>query len=217
MFNNHSMSLVLDLNMIANEIRNVDLFTIAAITTSEVPNSPNVFYAGILVPPTELLMNWADGDQLAIHNRYPYYLQSQECDEIIITFLAALTKKNVIWYIPGTEYEIFGDVFINYLYYTYGIILNTPTTQFSIDQHRIPLIISKFYMLNFMDPEVYIDMYPWQYQYPDFVINKLAYDFKPFNRPATFEEYKAYFNQMNASRAPSGRVLMTQPVYKPKG
>ena len=198
MFNNHSMSLVLDLNMIANEIRNVDLFTIAAVTTSEVPNSPNVFYAGILVPPTELLMNWADGDQLAIHNRYPYYLQSQECDEIIITFLAALTKKNVIWYIPGTEYEIFGDVFINYLYYTYGIILNTPTTQFSIDQH-------------------YIDMYPWQYQYPDFVINKLAYDFKPFNRPATFEEYKAYFNQMNASRAPSGRVLMTQPVYKPKG
>lgn len=217
MFNNHSMSLVLDLNMVAREIRDVDFVTVAAVTTSNIPEAPNIFYAGILVPPTELLMEWADGNELAIYNKYPYYLQTQECDEMIITFLAALTKKHVIWYIPRDEFDIFGNTFMDYLYYTYGIIMNTPTTHFSIDPHRIPIIISKFYMLNIMDPDEYLNMYPWQYKLPDFVINKLAYDFKPFDRPATFEEYSEYFNRINASKAPAKRVLMTRPIHKPKG
>ena len=68
MFNDHTMSVVLDLNLIANEIRNIDFVTVAAITTSNYPDLPNVYYAGVLIPPTEILMEWADGNQFILQN-----------------------------------------------------------------------------------------------------------------------------------------------------
>ena len=210
MFNNHTMSLVTDLSLIANDIRNIDFVTVAAITTSDYPDAPNVYYAGVLIPPTEILMRWADGDQQALQIEYPRYLLEKDCDDMIVALIAALTQKNIILYIPLDEYNVFGPMLLSHIYYMYGIICNTPTTQFSLNTSKIPFIISKFYMMDVMEAQVFLDSYPGNYQLPDFVINKLALDLHPFNYPASYEEYKNYFNALNASK--QQRKRMTAPI-----
>ena len=210
MFNNHTMSLVTDLSLIANDIRNIDFVTVAAITTSDYPDAPNVYYAGVLIPPTEILMRWADGDQQALQIEYPRYLLEQDCDDMIVALIAALTQKNIILYIPLDEYNVFGPMLLSHIYYMYGIICNTPTTRFSVNTSKIPFIMAKFYMMDVMEAQVFLNSYPGNYQLPDFVINKLALDLHPFNYPASFEEYKNYFNALNASK--QQRKRMTAPI-----
>ena len=201
MFNGHAMILCNDLNLMSNEIKNIDYFTVAAITSSEIPALPNVFYAGILMPPTQLLFAWADGVPNILQTEYPRYLMTQDCDDMIIAFIAALTKKNVILYIPWDEYKVYGLMLLNHIYYTYGITLLTPNTQFIFDMNKIPIIISKFYMMNIMEAQDFLNLYPANYQLPDFVINKLAQDLHPFNQPADWAQYADYFNKLNASKS----------------
>lgn len=210
MFNNHTMSLVTDLSLIANDIRNIDFVTVAAITTSDYPDAPNVYYAGVLIPPTEILMQWADGNQQALQIEYPRYLLEKDCDDMIVALIAALTQKNIILYIPVDEYNVFGPMLLSHIYYMYGIICNTPTTRFSVNTSKIPFIMAKFYMMDVMEAQMFLDSYPGNYQLPDFVINKLAHDLHPFNYPASYEEYKNYFNTLNASK--QQRRRMTAPI-----
>lgn len=201
MFNNHTMSLVTDLNLVANDIRNIDFVTVAAITTSDYPDQPNVYFAGVLLPPTEILMEWADGNQLILQNEYPKYLLSKECDDMIVALIAAMTQRNIILYIPTDEYNVFGPILLNHLRFIYGITVNSPWSSFYVDPTKLPLIMAKFYMMDVMDPQPFLESYPARYALPDFVINKLAVDLNPFGgRPASFEEYRAYFNQLNASK-----------------
>ena len=62
--------------------------------------------------------------------------------------------------------------------------------------------MAKFYMIDCMFAKDFLAAYPANYMLPDFVINKLAEDINPFNgRPATFIEYKQFFNNLNASKA----------------
>ena len=214
MFGNHTMTIVSDLGMVANDIRNIDLFTVAAITTNDYPQAPNIHYAGVLVPPTWMLMRWADGDQFVLQNEYPQYLQSKDCDDMIVALIAALTKKNVILYVPGDEFGIFGMYLLNHLYYNYGLVLNSPTTQFSSNSTFYPLIMSKFYMMDIMSADDYLASFPARYQLPDWVINKLAMDLTPFSQPVSFEVYKNHFNQINASKAQKEMVDMIREVKK---
>lgn len=202
MFNGHTMTIIHDLNQLGPEINNRDFLTIAAITSpNNYPNHPNIYNAGILIPPTEILMKWADGYPLVMENEYPAYLSTKEPDDMIIVLLAALTQKNIVIYIPIDEFKIFGTVFMNYMRFNYGITFNYMNILFNIDVSKIPFIISKFYMENLMDAQDYIASYPSNMPLPTWVINKLAIDINPFNnRNATFEEYIVYFNQMNASK-----------------
>jgi hypothetical protein len=200
MFNNHEMSLVTDLGMIGPQINDKDFIAVAAITTSDYPNLPNIYNASILIPPTEILMAWADGDPYILQNQYPLYLRTQIPDEMIVALIALLTRKNVIMYIPVDEFNVFGRMFLDHIYYVYGLTLNTPTTRFSVDMTKIPLLVSKFYMIDAMDAEDLLATYPANAYLPDFVINKLAEELHPFNRPASFQEYAEYFNRLNQSK-----------------
>ena len=78
MFNGHTMSVITSLSMIGNEINNTNFITVAAITTSDYPQHPNIYNASILMPPTEILMAWADNVPLVIQNEYPRYLMTAE-------------------------------------------------------------------------------------------------------------------------------------------
>lgn len=204
MFNNHRMSCILDLDMIRNcAVDVVNNYTIAAITTSYIPNSlPNMHYAGVLVPPTNMLMYWADGDYEIINREYPGYLMTKDCDDMIVAFLAALTKRNVILYIPLEEYDVYGPILLNHIYYMYGIQCDTYGSQFSFNISKIPLIVSKFYAMDIMDLDNYLASYPVNCPFPDFVIAKLAADINPFPNRATFDQYRDYFNNMNYNRVP---------------
>ena len=199
MFNNHTMSVVTDLNLISNIINNTDFVSIAAIT-DQYPNHPNIYNAAILIPPTELLMAWANNNPLIMQQQYPIYLQSKDPDDMIVALIAAMTKKNIILYIPKDEFNIFGQILLNHLYYVYGITCNFMNIQFSINPVKFPFIITKFYMIDVMDPNDFLAMYPGNQILPDMVIDKLAKDLHPFNHLASFGEYAKYFNELNAQK-----------------
>lgn len=201
LFNGHTMSLVTDLKLIAEQINNVDFITVAAITaTNNYPNHPNIYNAGILMPPTDILMSWADGNELIMQNEYPAYLNCKDPDDMIVALLAAMTKKNIVLYIPANEFAVYGQILLNHLYFVYGITCNYMNAVFNIDPNKIPFIISKFYLMDLMEPQDYLNMYPPNYPLPQFVISKLANDLRPFNYPATFQQYEAYFNGLNAQK-----------------
>lgn len=200
MFNNHTMSVVTNLNTLGPSINDVDFMAIAVVSTCQYPNLPNFYNFEILIPPTEMLMKWADGDRFILQNQYPLYLASQLPDEMIVALLALLTRKNIVIYIPNDEFNVFGPMLLQHLYFTYGITCNTPSSTFSINQNKIPFIISKFYMIDVMSAKDYLDMYPANALLPPFVINKLAEDMHPFVYRATFDQYAEYFNKLNASK-----------------
>lgn len=199
MFNNHEMSVVTDLKMLGPEINNQDFIAIAALT-NDYPKLPNIYNASILVPPTDLLMRWADGDPYILQSCYPNCLRDQIRDDMIISLIALLTRKNVVLYIPMDEFSIFGEILLNHIYFNYGIVCNTPTSKFYMDKTKLPLLYSKFYMIDAMSANDFIASYPGNVLLPDFVINKLANELRPFNQPATFEMYAKYFNELNASK-----------------
>lgn len=209
MFNGHTMSVVSDLNLIAKDIMNVNMITVAAITASEdYEKFPNIHYAGVLVPPTEILMRWADGDQLVMQNDYPMYLLSQDCDNMIIALIAAMTKTNIVLYIPAEEFSIFGQYLLNHIYYYYGIVCNTPFSKFAFDDSKYPFIISKFFMMDIMEPQDYLAVYPANRALPEWVINKLAIQCNPFPQGATFIDYANYFNSLVANKTQTPKEMV---------
>ena len=56
-------------------------------------------------------------------------------------------------------------------------------------------------MIDVMSSEDYLSSYPANALLPDFVIQKLASEIPSFNRPATFQEYADYFNNLHVSKA----------------
>ena len=200
MFNNHTMSVITDLRALGPEINNTDFLAIAAITANDYPKLPNVYNASILIPPTDILMKWADGDPYILQVQYPNYLRTQIPDDMIVALIALLTRKNVILYISNDEFNVFGKMLLDYIYFNYGIICNTPATQFTMDQAKIPFLLSRFYMIDAMEPNDYLSAYPANALLPEFVINKLAEELRPFAQPATFQQYADYFNNLNTSK-----------------
>ena len=122
MFNGHTMSLVTDLRMIPNQLNDFNFLSVAAITTSDYPNHPNIYNASILMPPTEILMAWAEGQTLVMQNEYPRYLMSKDPDDMIVALIAAMTKRNIILYIPQDEFNIYGSILLNHIYFVYVIL-----------------------------------------------------------------------------------------------
>lgn len=215
MFNGHTMTVITDLNLIADQINNIDFITVAAITGSgNYPNHPNIYNASILMPPTEILMAWSDGNDLIMQNEYPAYLNCKEPDDMIVALIAAMTKKNIVLYIPMDEFMVYGEMLLNHIYYTYGITCNFGNAIFSVNPSKIPFIISKFYLIDVMAPEDYLAMYPPNQPLPQFVINKLAMDLRPFAGPATFVDYEIYFNNLNMQKGQqqTGPVNMVNMV-----
>lgn len=207
MFNNHTMSVVTDLSLIAQQLNNTQFMTVAAITTSPYPTHPNIYNAAILMPPTELLMMWADlpanEGYFLMQNEYPKYLMQKDPDDMLIALIAAMTKRNIVLFIPNDEFNVFGMALLNHIYYMYGITCNYMNTTFNVDSSKIPFIISKFYMCDLMEPNDYLASYPANMMLPEFVIQKLAIELQPLPGQPTFNDYANYFNQLNASKLPA--------------
>lgn len=201
------MSLVTNLSIIGPEINNPEFVTVAAVTTSDYPPHPNIYNASILMPPIDILNKWADGDQIALQYEYPRYLMQLDPDNMVSALVAALTRKNIIIYIPQDEFNIFGQLLLNHIYYVYGMTLTTPTTQFSVLPSKIPFIMAKFYSIDVMDANEFLASYPANVPLPEFVIGKLAKDLHPFDTAVSMPELAEYFNRLNASKA-----VNTQPI-----
>jgi hypothetical protein len=218
MFNNHTMSIITDLRQVGPEINDKDFMILAAIADpGSYPDHPNVYNASILMPPFEILSAWANGDPYAMTTEYLAYLNTREPDEMLVVLLAALTKKNVVLYIPHDEYLVFGMQLVDHIRLTYGISCITPIGQFNIDLSRMPFLMSKFYVLDMMDAQTYLELYPSNYVLPQFVIGKLMGDFKPFPYAASMQEYEAYFNDLNARTNPAQHKMSMCSVVNDVG
>lgn len=214
LFKDHTMTMITDPRMFGPEITNSDFVTVAYVSSSdEYTKYPNFYDASILQPPTEILMRWADGDPYILQTAYPQYLaNNKDADDMIVALLTALTKKNIILFIPTDEYNVFGPMLLQHIYFTYGITMNTPTTRFSFNESKLPLLISKFYMMDLMEPMDYIKSYPGNLALPSFVINKLAVDLHPFENGATFEQYANYFNRLVAQNLGGAQQMAIKRV-----
>ena len=194
MFNNHTMSIVTDLSILSNmQQQDYIVATITQLPLVGVPN--NMYYAGILYPPTELLMEWADGNNI-LPIEYPRYLMTQDCDDMIIALIGSITQNNVVLYIPLDDFNIFGRILLDHMYYLYGVVCNTPTTRFYIIPEKIPLLTVKFYLLDLMDGRVFLDSYPENYNIPDAVLIKLSEELVPYNRFGSIEECRQHFDSL---------------------
>ena len=75
LFKNNTMTLIVDPRAIGPEINNMDFVAVACVNgVEDFKNHPNAYDASILLPPTELLMAWADGNQMLMRTEYPKYL-----------------------------------------------------------------------------------------------------------------------------------------------
>lgn len=206
MFNGHTMSVITDLNMVSNVINNNEYVTVAAITTSDYPPHPNIYNGSILMPSTEILMKWADGDMLVLQNEYPMYLSTKEPDDMIVALLAAMTKRNIVLYIPKDEFKIFGQYLLQHIYFMYGIICNFGDTTFSADLSKLPFIITKFYLIGVMSADDYLDAYPGNYALPSVVIPYLAEDLKLYQM--SYEDCSAYLNKIIADKFVEKKLMV---------
>ena len=215
MFNNHSMSVVTDLAMIGPAINDANYIRIAAITNEDYPKLPNIFNCNVLIPPTEILMRWADGDPYAIQRDYPRYLMTKECDDIIVALIAAMTKRNIVIFIPNDEFMVYGLVLLQHLQFVYGITTNFVNSKFSVDPTKIPFILAKFYMIDVMEYEDFMASYPANAILPEFVIYKMSQEFPMAH--ATFADYVNYFNSINAAKTTQQRPKVNMVNIVSKG
>ena len=95
LFKNNTMTLIVDPRAIGPEINNMDFVAVACVNGLEdFKNHPNAYDASILLPPTELLMAWADGNQMLMRTEYPKYLiNNKDADDMII---ALITEKYIL-------------------------------------------------------------------------------------------------------------------------
>ena len=213
MFNNHTMTVLEDLRILGPAINNVDYLTIAAVTTDgQYPDLPNIHEASILLPPTELMMFYVDNmndprAEALFKNEYAKYLNSKDPDDMIVSLLAALTVRNVVIFIPQDEFQLFGPVLMNHLYFTYGITCNFRNVVFNFDLTKVPFIMSKFYMIGVMEPQVFLDSYPIEAALPPFVVDPLYDEVRPNAQPMTFEQKAYYLDNLRRSRVSAPKEL----------
>ena len=209
MFNNNKMTIITRLETLGNYINDINHVSVVALTTETFPRYSNIYNGSILIPPTQILMQWADGDRFVIQNQYPAYLSNNSyVDEFIVALIGSLTRKNIILYIPHDEFDVYGPILISHFYYIYGLQLEIltdklPYAPFAVIEEKIPFILSKLYLNNLMQANDYLDAYPSNLLLPEFVINKLAMDLQPLDQSATFNDYYNYFNELNVRKMES--------------
>jgi hypothetical protein len=191
--------------MVGYNINNIDLLSVIAIADAgDYAPHPNIYNMAILQPSTDILMRWADCPNAMqagalISAEYRQYLSTPDCDEIIVSILAALCKKDIMIYIPAESFDIFGMVFIDHIYQMYGIMCGLNFNgRFYVNPNNYPFILSKFYEYSFISAQLYIEKYPSMMRLPDWVINKLAIEMKPTHMPVDFQWYVTYFNDLNS-------------------
>lgn len=215
------MDVVTDLNMVGPIINDSGHYMVIAIDDqANIPQHPNVYNYSMLIPPTQLLMKWSDipdkfmASQI-MNNEYRQYLDMNDCDELIVTLLAGLCKRNILIYIPESMMDVFGMIFIDHLFCKYGVRCGINGNRgFMVDINKIPFILSKFYILDYIDANTYLELYPNTLLLPNWVINKLAADLRPSRLMVDFEWYVSYFNDLNSKTYPSKPMAEMASIVK---
>lgn len=120
----------------------------------------NMIFPEALVPefaPLEAIVN---GDVQTFTERYVMQLQQPAAITFFTTIIAALYRGyDVVLYYPQDTLELYyPQFFMQYMSQQYGIMIGSPTTNFSIDMKAITFHASLLYMNNCISPTEYLSI-----------------------------------------------------------
>lgn len=197
---------VVTLESTAIDLANRPNYKIAMLSgDTNLLSHPNIYDASILVPPTELIMLWADGNIIAMTNQYPLYLNNKDQDEMILALIAASYTKNIVLFMSDAEFDMYGSILLLHIYNKYGIqcTLNG-YGKFWVDYSKLHNIINGFFMMDLINGKTYLEAYPTNIDFPQYVIPKLIEYFgDPFEgKTMRYSDYYWHFKEMNYKLLP---------------
>ena len=115
----------------------------------------------ILCPNVETMAAELDGEYEVSDMMYREYLTGLVQDQFIVLMLAAIYKgTNVLLYMPRDEYTglTFKNVLLDHVFKMYGVVIGTPEVQFGFDPNFLPIILSKFYLYDYISLDEFVNL-----------------------------------------------------------
>lgn len=150
----------------------------------------------ILCPNVETMAAELDGEYEVSDMMYREYLTGLVQDQFIVLMLAAIYKgTNVLLYMPRDEYTglTFKNVLLDHVFKMYGVVIGTPEVQFGFDPNFLPIILSKFYLYDYISLDEFVMKYPENMGLNKDVVYKMTNDIKPVIMSSDFNVFHDYF------------------------
>ena len=186
---------------------------------TELVGHPSVVTAGVLLPPIESIQAEIDGRYDIAEDIYNKYLQSSSPSQYLNIILAAAIRNIKIGILFGEDEDNFKfpDVFVNYLYRMYGIVLGLTNMDGyfssvipSIEEGFIPGDLAILYMSGIIDSEEFIMRTPVGHLDYNAVYRLLA-ELTPVldpNDPDYYIQATRYLNNYISQCKSSGKILV---------
>lgn len=165
----------------------------------EISNNPFIVTAGVLLPPFEAIQAELDDNIEQAIGIYEMYLSNSEANMYIISLVAAALKQIPIGILFGRDEKNmqFPNIFINFLYKYYGIVLGIKNMMNPyIEYSYMPIILAKLYSFNLIDYPTFFLMHPIDLPIQDYIISKLVFEVQPLVDEKTHECFKKYFEEV---------------------
>lgn len=177
----------------------------------------NIMVANSLLPPIEAVQAEFDDEHQTACDIYWSYLQSEMPDKYISIMLMSgyFAQLPLGIYFGHDERETpFPNMFLDFMYYSYGVIFGRDAIIFGpsnasppmIAKRAVPLILAKIYGHGYIDYAVFMLNHTDDPIYP-YIIPKLAQDINPAVPIKDIQHYAEYFNAMKEEIRRTGRFL----------
>ncbi len=210
-----TLYLTYDLNMC---IANSGVRRTVIVSEDPVANNlPNVVGGSILMPPYEAMMQLIDGNIQEFNKLYHEYLASPVPDKMIVLLIQALEQGiNLLLYLDKDAEKTFATTLMEHFFYAYGIIIGTPTNQFSYDIAYDEILVSKMYIYGNISVEEFFVRYPQSAYIQDpVIVSKLIYDVHPNMAPSSsLEQYILYFNEMKNRIKANNNIYLAPAITR---
>lgn len=213
-----SMYLTCDPQMVSDAPYNNERIVILAENLrNSLPINPDIItFGSILLPSYNAVEAELNGDLNLFARIYSQDLMSTVQDRFIVLLLAALAKGiNILLYIEKDEYYSlhFKDVLATHIYNAYGVMIGNERTKFGVDESYSPIILSKFYLYDYISSQDFLRTYPVGLDIPLDTLSKLTMEYRPYVVSPSSEAYNAYFKNFIANQHNSTedlKVLLTR-------
>jgi hypothetical protein len=141
-----------------------------------------------LLPPIDARIAESDGDEIRYDACYSEYLLAPFQRQFISALIAYLYRGigDILIYLPDIGETITCSKFIHFMSTLYGIKIGVvghfdpAQSTCYFDETCIPMWLNMIYEVNVISPYEYLGMYPLDAIIPDYIMNKLNADIRPY-------------------------------------
>lgn len=195
------LQLTNDINyvMMNSNVCTVICFSLEAETNLQFMQSIDPISAPILLPPYEVIMSL---DMNSYQSGYFNYLASnKEAAEMIALILKAMALgNNVVLYVTPDESQLpYAEIFKQYIYSNFGIVIGNEITQSTIEPSLIFNSFNYQYLFNLISGGELLDLWSSFKTLPalsEDIVMKLATEFNPYGNFNSLNDYYEYFKQL---------------------